>query len=308
MNRVTVYPIVVGILAGVLSTFAEAFVAFHEELHFLWPWAGFFLYMPGLITILLTGVAIAISMRKRAMPINPRFGIYFGISAMLTFFVFDNLIVFPIFIAPVIWPWQDFFFNFRFPVGLIDTLANGFLIFLIGCWIEYKYVKGLDVLTREIALKALVYLKYVILVLSLIYIVSLAAAMLFSLPYILTKSFLSIFIVYATPIASVILFTLWINSYYALHKIDYSRIESLLKAYSTIRRNTIINAIINEIVFFYEISFLYPFAIHRVKVAFPNLPQLGMALIQAYLIALSFQIIFLITAWALLQVAKKETV
>lgn len=304
MRKSVLYGILVGMIASVFSTLIEAFVAFHEELYFLWPWAGFFLYTPGLLTVFITSWLITKFLIKSGISIEEYYGIYVGLSAMITFFIFDNLIVFPIFVAPVVWPWQDFFFNFRFPVGLIDTLANGFLMFLIGIWFEVNFVSSKTQAVRDLFIKALFYLKYLLFILLVLYVILMPAGIILSAQYISANRFYATLLLYVTPIASIILVALWFWSFYSIPKSslnpsDYS------KAYKILLRNTILNGIINEIAFFYEILFLYPFGLERISQMFPTLPGIGLLLIQGYLTVLSFQMIVQILCTSFLMYLKE---
>ncbi len=304
-NSSVIYGILVGIIAGVLSTLVEAYVAFHNELYFLWPWVGFFLYIPGLLTVLITGVALTYMLMRFRMQLGSMYGIAFGAFAMLTFFIFDNLLVFPIFVAPVVWPWQDFFFNFRFLVGLIDTLANGFLIFFIGVWIEKKYISETISYWQEIFGRSLGFLKYSILILMIVYLILMPAGVILSVPYFTSNQFYFTLIAYVTPAASIILICLWWLSFRALPSRKSVSISEYTKAYTKLLRNVIINGIVNETAFFYEIFFLYPFGLSALLQRVPNISAVSLTLIQAYLTVISFQMIIHILALAFLLYLKE---
>ncbi|MCD6514544.1 MAG: hypothetical protein J7L07_06440 [Candidatus Odinarchaeota archaeon] len=292
--------IIIGLIAGIVATLVEAFVAYNESLYFLWPWVGFFLYTPGLVTALLISLFLTQLYMKRGATLDENYGIFLGLTILIVFFVFDNLIIFPIFVAPVVWPWQDFFFNFRFPVGLIDTLANGFIFFMIGCWIEKKYVTKTDPKMENLFFKIFNIVKYVFTGLAAIYIPLVVVALMLSADYLKTESFLSPMILFMTPIASVILVILWFLAIKTILKVSTIDYELIRSATSRLIKIVIINGIINEFAFFYEIFFLYPFGQGVITSAFPELSMFHKALIQGYLVVISFQMIFMLLLISLL--------
>ncbi|MEQ9715242.1 MAG: hypothetical protein ABGF52_06860 [Candidatus Asgardarchaeum sp.] len=292
--------IIVGLIAGIVATLVEAFVAYNESLHSLWPWVGFFLYTPGLVVALLISLFMTQLYMKRGAILDENYGIFLGLTILIVFFVFDNLIIFPIFVAPVVWPWQDFFFNFRFPVGLIDTLANGFIFFMIGCWIEKKYVTKTDPKMENLFFKIFNIVKYVFTGLAAIYIPLVIVALMLSADYLKTESFLSPMVLFMTPIASVILVILWFLAAKTILKVSTIDYELIRSATSRLIKIVIINGIINGFAFFYEIFFLYPFGQGVITSAFPELPMFHKALIQSYLVVISFQMIFMLLMISLL--------
>lgn len=292
--------VIIGLIAGIGTTLVEAFVAYNKTLYFLWPWAGFFLYTPGIFTMLVLSLLLTRMYIEKGKELDANYGLYLGLTGFLVFLIFDNLIVFPIFVAPVVWPWQDFFFNFRFPVGLTDTLANGIILFMVGCWINSNYVKKSDQKTEEMIFKAFRFVKYIFIVLSVIYLPLFAVALFLSESHLKIDSFIGPYILSISPIASIILIVIWgyaIKNILKINTIDY---EAIRNTKSKLIKITILNGIINEFAFFYAIIFLYPFNEERLTDLFPTLTTFCKSLIQGYLVIISFQMIFLLLMIALL--------
>ncbi|MCD6484348.1 MAG: hypothetical protein J7L47_04475 [Candidatus Odinarchaeota archaeon] len=303
MKKSTLWGIIVGIVSGILATVIEALVAFNRPLYILWPWIGVYFYLPGLFITYIT-MSVFTKWLQKTNDLEKNYGIITGIVAMLTFFVFDNLIIFPIFVAPVVWPWQDFFFNFRFPVGLSDTLANGIMMFFIGCWFEKKLFSELDESVKTYAIMILKDASIAFLLLALLAIPMWIFAVYTFQVLVQGVTFFKDFVVYSTIAGGILLELLWFFEYLEVRKVlrgtpvteIFRRFVILLLAI----------AIVNGSAFYFSQLFLYPFGESSLNSLLPLLPTIPKLAVVSYLTIVTYQIVILFLILSALILLKEK--
>ena len=231
------------------------------------------------------------------------YGLITGIASMLTFFVFDNLIVFPLFVAPIVWPWQDFFFNFRFPAGLSDTLANGIIIFFIGCWFEKKLFPEIDEQAKSYAKIILKDATLAFLILLMLAIPVWAYTLYVFQTSVQGFSFFKEYVLYGILIGGIILEILW-----GLEYLQLRRVVSTGFVAESLKRITlylVIIAIVNGTAFYFSQLFLYPFGEGALNNLLPLLPDFVRLLLITYFAIVTYQLILLLLILTMLILLKE---
>ena len=304
VKKSTLWGLAVGIVSGIFATFVEAFVAFNRPLYMFWPWIGVYFYLPGLITTYLT-VAIFTKWLQRTNALEKNYGVTTGLAAMLTFFVFDNLIIFPIFVAPAVWQWQDFFFNFRFPVGLSDTLANGFMTFFIGCWFEKKLFLELDESVKKYASLVLKDASVAFLLLTVLALPMWIFAVYTFQALVQGISFFKDFMLYSMVAGGVLLEILWVSEYLEVRKILHGTpVAEVFKRFVIL---LLAIAIVNGTAFYFSQIFLYPFGESVLNNLLPLLPTVARLAVVSYLTIVTYQIVLLFLILSVVTLLKEKT-
>lgn len=270
-------------------------ITLYPFLQFLWPWVGFYLNLPGLVIIYFCFRFFA-GRYYEELKDETAAGIVMALAAIAIFIFFDNLLVYPFFIAPVLWPEQPLFFNFWFPEGLIDIFANSILIIVIGLRIQRKFF---GIHSDKINWSLYDFVKFLLKAIKIGFFMYASLVILFLASKNEIKSniyLLELSINWITPSIETIRIAIWLTTLYFINR--WMKQKYIERINRILAGNIAINATLNFVSTPLQLIFLYPIDFNQY---FANISWLTAIFIKYAYTLQSILLIFSILVYACLK-------